>query len=358
MRLAAFLICLALPAFGQSADDAARDAIVQLQEAQGRLEAAGSARDQIRALTETVQAYEAGLAAVRSGLRQVTSQEADLAEDLSARRADLGRLLGTLSTISNTPEPVARRKSQRPIDAVRAGMLVADVTEGLQSEAEALRTELLQLEELRVLRAEAAENLEEGLTGAQTARAALGQAVSERSDLPTRFEDDPIQTALIMASSDTLGAFADGLAANLPDPEAGLKRQGNLPLPVEGIIHSAGGGKEGVYIAAAPQALVTSPVAATLLYRGPLLGDVNVVILEPAPDVLFVFAGLETLYGAVGEIIPVGAPLGLMGGDATKVNGILTENETDESDEAAQPLYLEVREGQSPVNPDAWFALE
>ncbi|PRY77323.1 septal ring factor EnvC (AmiA/AmiB activator) [Yoonia maritima] len=358
MRLAAFLICLALPAFGQTAGEAARDAMAQLQGAQDRLQSAGGARDQIKALTETVQSYEAGLAAVRSGLRQVAAQEAELSADLSARRSELGHLIGALSTISNTPEPVARSNAQRPIDAVRAGMLVADVTEGLQTKAEALRSQLSQIQGLRDVQAAATENLEDGLTGAQDARAALAHAISERSDLPTRFEEDTVQIALLMASSDSLGAFADALANDLPDPDAVLARQGNLPLPVRGIVQSSGRAAEGVYIAAVPQALVTSPVAATLLYRGPLLGDVNVVILEPAPDVLFIFAGLETLYGDVGQIIPAGTPLGLMGGDATKVNGILTENETSGTDEAAQPLYLEVREGQGPVNPDAWFALE
>ncbi|KJZ18927.1 murein hydrolase activator EnvC family protein [Loktanella sp. S4079] len=358
MRLAAALIWLAFPAVGQTADAVARDAIIQLQDAQGRLQAAGGAREQISALTETVQAYEVGLAAVRSGLRQVTEREAELSAELVAQRNEMGQLLGALSVISNTPKPVTFHNQQPPLDAVRAGMLVSDVAAGIQVRLDSLKVQIAELSDLSALRAETEANLAEGLSGAQSARAALGQAVSERTDLPSRFEENPIQVALLLASAESLGDFADALSVALPDPSETLAPMGNLPLPVPGIVQSAGRDREGVYIAAAPQALVTAPVSGTLLYRGPLLDDLNVVILEPTADVLFVFAGLDTLYGEVGQVVPKGAPLGLMGGDATKVNGILTENEPDSTEAEAQPLYLEVREGQSPVYPDAWFALE
>jgi len=36
----------------------------------------------------------------------------------------------------------------------------------------------------------------------------------------------------------------------------------------------------------------------------------------------------------------------------------LNDNLATMRDETLQSLYLEVREGQNPVNPDAWFALE
>lgn len=358
MRLLAFLVCIAGPALGQSAEVVARDAMLQLTRAHEQLVAADTAQDRIHALTGTVQAYEAGLAAMRSGLRQVQAREDALSADLLDRQAEVGNLLGVLATISHTPQPVLRGHPQGAVDAVRAGMLVSDVTAGLQAQATALQTQLARVQQVRALRVSATQTLEDGLQGAQDARIALGQAVSERDDLPKRFEEDPVQTALMMASSQTLGDFADALAQGLPDPETTLNRQGNLPLPVAGIVQGIGAQSDGIYIAAQAGALVTAPVTATLLYRGPLLDDLNVVILEPAPDVLFVIAGLDTLYGEVGQIVPAGTPLGHMPRDATEVNGILTEIGADPASAATQPLYLEVREGQSPVSPDAWFALE
>ena len=358
MRFAAILICLALPAFGQSAETAARDALVQLQEAESHLQAAGNGRDQIAALTQTVQAYEAGLAAARSGLRQLQTQETALTADLDARRADLGQLMGALATMSKTPAPVSRSQPQRPIDTLRAGMLAADVTLGMQKAADDVRVQLARLQGLRTLRADTTASLTAGMQAAQSARAALGRAISERTDLPQRFESDPVQVALLMSGADTLGAFADALAVALPNSEAVLTKQGSLPLPVPGIVQPQSSGDEGVYIATDPLALVIAPVDATLLYLGPLLGDLNVVILEPAPDVVFILAGLGTLYGEAGQIVTAGTPLGLMGGDATDVNGNLTENVGNHDQASAVPLYLEVREGQTSVSPDAWFALE
>lgn len=358
MRLTVVFMWLAMPVWAQSPDQAARVAIAQLQNAQVALRSADASRDQIAALTETVQAYEAGLGALREGLRQVTAEEQVLTGDLTARRAELGQFLGVLSAISTTPQPALNVQSHRQIDAARAGMLVADVSAGLHAQAEALRIQLAQVQSLRALRDDAEQALQDGLAGVQDARAALGQAVSTRSDLPQPFADDPTQTALLLASTETLARFADGLSESLPAAGATLTPSGNLPLPVAGIVQPTQTGRDGFFIAAPPHALVTAPVAATILYAGPYREDGNVVILEPTAHVLFILSGMETSFGQVGQIVPAGTPLGLMGGDATAVNGILTENDANPDEVAMQTLYLEVRDGQSSVSPDAWFALE
>ena len=64
----------------------------------------------------------------------------------------------------------------------------------------------------------------------------------------------------------------------------------------------------------APRALVTAPWPATIRYRGPLLDYGNVMILELGSGYLLILAGLETVYGEVGDVVPAGAALGLMGG--------------------------------------------
>ena len=139
---------------------------------------------------------------------------------------------------------------------------------------------------------------------------------------------------------------------------ATLAPAADLPLPVAGIIRTGTRDRPGITIAAAPRALVTSPVRATLLFRGPLLDYGNVIILEPAQDVLFVIAGMAEAFGQPGEIIEAGAPLGLMGGDVGMDDASSGHNQAIDAGQTTQPLYLEVRGGQGPVNPDAWFALE
>ncbi len=356
IRATALLLCLACPAFGQQT---AQDAAAALAAAGAQLSAAEGASDRITALTQTVQAYEAGLSAMRAGQRDIALREAELAEDLSERRAELAQLLGVLSAISRTPQPVQQAHPMGPLSTARSGMLVADVAPAIEAEVSDLRALLDEARRLRAAQDAAAQTLIDGLQGAQAARTALGQAVSERTDLPARFEDDPVQTALLVASAETLGAFATELAAARPDATADLTAQGNLALPVEGIVlPDDGSGRPGVRIAAAPRALVTTPVSATILFQGPLLDYGNVVIIEPAADVLFVMAGFAEVFGQPGQVLPTGAPIGLLGAAEGYDDGILTENLDVVSGQDAQALYLEVREGQTPVNPGAWFALE
>lgn len=356
IRLAAVLLWLSMPAFAQQAAEAA---MAQLNAARVQLEQAETASDRISALTETVRAYEAGLSALREGQRAIALQEADLAQDLNRQRAEMAKLLGVLTNISRTPQPVQQAHPAGPLATLRAGMMVADLTPALQAEADKIAQLLSDVRAARAAQDAAAQALNDGLTGAQTARAALGQAMSERSTLPTRFVDDPVQTTLMVASAETLGAFASQLAGMRPDATATLTPQGNLPLPVGGrVLPDDGSGRPGVRIAAPPRALVTTPVAATVLFQGPLLDYGTVVILEPAADTLFVLAGLEVVFVQAGEVVGPDAPIGLLGDAQGYDDGILTENLGAGTGRRAQSLYLEVRDGQSPVNTDAWFALE
>jgi septal ring factor EnvC (AmiA/AmiB activator) len=352
IRLIAACICFASGAFAQQN---AAEAAAQLQAAQAQLQAAESARDRIAALTQTVQAYEAGLAAMRQEQRDIALQEAILTEELDLRRAEFAQLLGVLSAISNTPQTVLRAHPDGPLNTVRAGMLVADVTPGLREEVARLNALLAQTQETRLAQDTAAQTLTEGLQGAQTARAALGQAVSERTDLPSRFEDDALQTALLVASTQTLDDFAAGLAEALPDATEVLTAQGDLPLPVAGtILPDDGTDRPGLRIGTVPRALVTAPAPATILFQGPLLDYGTVVILEPAADVMFVMAGFAEVFGTTGQVLPAGAPIGLLAAN----DGNLTENIGIATGQPSSALYLEVREGQAPVNPAAWFAVE
>jgi septal ring factor EnvC (AmiA/AmiB activator) len=356
IRLACLLIFLASAAVGQQA---AQDAARQLEDARAELAAATGARDRIAALTTAVQAYEAGLSAMRASQRDIALRELALQEELGARREDIASLLVVLTTISKTPQPVLRAHAAGPLDTVRAGMLVAEIAPALDAQTAELQILLQEARAVNAAQLAAAQTLEDGLNGAQTARAALGRAASERSDLPTRFVDDPVQTALLLASAETLGSFAAQLATVTPDQSATLVPAANLPLPVAGLIlPDDRSGRSGVRIGAAPRALVTAPAAATVLFQGALLDYGTVVILEPATNVLFVMAGFEEVFVQAGQVLPAGAPIGLLGDAQSYDDGILTENSGIGTGNRMQTLYLEVRDGQGPLNTDAWFALE
>jgi len=366
-------LCLVLWAGGAAAQSdiaqAARNAAARLDEAAGMLAAAETRDDRVAALTRTVQAYEAGLDALRDGLRRAAIRQRALEAELEARSDEIARLLGVLQAMGRAPAPLLLLHPSGPLGTARSGMMVADVTPALQARVDALRADLTEMAELRAVQDGAAQTLREGLAGVQGARTALSNAISERTDLPVRFTEDPVQTALLLSSTDTLAAFADGLAVivatetGVPAPDA-RTRQGSLPLPVQGTVLRAAGQADaagvvrpGIVIASRPRALVTAPAAATVRFRGPLLDYGNVVILEPAADVLFVIAGLSEVFGEVGQVVPEGAPVGLMGGDRPNTDAIVTELAAGDAGSRNETLYLEVREGQSAVDPATWFAV-
>jgi septal ring factor EnvC (AmiA/AmiB activator) len=346
---------------------AARAASEQLQAATALLDDAESARDRVRALTKTVLAYESGLAAMREGLRRAATREAQLNRQLQARESEIAQLLGVLQIIESAPPPILLLHPSGPMGSARAAMMLAEVTPGLNARAQALQRDVSEMQVLRELRQAAAENLEEGLAGVQQARAGLSKAIADRTDLPRRFTEDPVRTAILISSTDTLDAFADGLSemaeGNITGTSADITtRKGQLPLPVQGIIlHRAGEAdaagikRDGIIVATRPAALVTSPTAATIRYRGPLLNLGNVIILEPQPGTLFVLSGLHEVYGEAGLVIPEGSPVGLMGGAMLQSGAIVSLSSEGTGTERSETLYIEVREGSSSVDPETWF---
>lgn len=341
-----------------------------LEQATVALQQADSARDRVRALTDTVRAYEAGLAAMREGLRRVSTREAQLSRHLRAREAEIGDLLGVLQTIETAPPPVLLVHPSGPLGSARSAMMLAEVTPGLAARAETLRHDLREVQTLRLLQQAAAETLQDGLAGIQTARADLSKAIADRTDLPRRFTEDPVRTAILITSTETLDGFASGLAEiagdDITETDADISdRKGALSLPVQGVVlrrsgeaDAAGIRRQGIIVATRPRALVTAPTASTIRYRGPLLDLGNVMILEPQPDTLFVLSGLSEVYGEPGQVIPEGMPVGLMGGASPQAGAILSPSGDGTGSELSETLYIEVREANRPVDPETWFRTE
>jgi septal ring factor EnvC (AmiA/AmiB activator) len=319
-------------------------------------------------LSETVRAYEAGLSAVRAGLRRATIRERELSLKLAGQEEEIAALLTVLQARGRAGSPSLFLHPEGALGTARAGMIVSQMTPALNAQADALRETLVEVSTLRQLQAGAERSLQDGLTGVQDARTALSQAIADRTDLPRKFTEDAVKTALLIATTETLEAFAAGLgeisggpletAANVDV----FDQKGALPLPVAGRVlrrageaDAAGIKRPGVLLATRPRALVSAPVAATIRYQGPLLDFGNVMILEPKSGLLMVFAGLDVVYGRTGEVIAEGAPLGLMGGKDAAIGEILTQVGDGTGSDLSQSLYLEVREDNEPVNPESWF---
>ena len=344
----------------------AAGAAADLQAAIEAMQAATGARDRVAALTQTIRAYEQGLDAVREGLRQVTIRETALTLQFEAQRDQVARLVGVLESLPTDPGPLLLLHPTGPLGTARSGMLLAEVTPALQAQADRLRGELTEVHDLRAVQEAASATLAQGLGAAQEARSALSRAISDRTDLPIRFIDDPDVLRGLLESADTLDAFAAGLASDTaaedlsPDITAA---KGTLPMPVLGTIlrrpdeaDAAGVRRPGLLVATRARALVTAPWPATIRYRGPLLDYGNVMILELGRGYLLILAGLETVYGEVGEVVPPGAALGLMGGPEAMATEFLASSQEGGGAGGSETIYVELRQGADPVDPTEWFA--
>jgi len=360
--LALVLLLMPPPARAGVAEDAAR-AAADLASAVTALQEATGAQDRIAALTRTIKAYERGLAALREALRQAALRETHLTRAFEIKRDRVAQLVGVLSQIDPDPGPLLLLHPAGPLGTVRSGMMLADVTPALQAEAEILRGELAELAQLQSLQTAAGQTLAAGLQAAQTARTALSQAMSDRTTLPRRFTEDPDVLRGLLQSADTLDAFASGLSLDDSSETGFVGAKGHLPLPVMGRIlllpdetDAAGVTRPGLTLATRPLALVTAPWPSTIRYTGPLLDYGNVMILEPGGGYLLILAGLDTLYGEVGQVIASGTPIGLMGTALPGTADILSQTTDEGGSAGSETLYLELRLGAKTVNPLDWFA--
>jgi len=346
----------------------ARIAAAQLEDAHVALTQAEGARDRVAALTQTIQAYEAGLNALREGLRRAAVRETAIAREFDSESERVSQLLGVLLNIQSNSGPLLLLHPAGPLGTARSGMIVTDMTPAFQKQAAELRTKLEEVALLRALQESAAGSLEDGLSGVQLARTRLSQAVSERTELPVRYLSDPLEVRRLIDSTETLDGFASGLSEIDIGEEIALETQtftdaaGTLALPVSGTLlrrfnesDAAGIRRPGLLIATRPLALVTTPWAATIRYRGPLLDYGNVMILEPQANTLLVLTGLDQVYGEVGQVVPPDSAVGLMGGVETGANTFLLSAANGTGSEQTETLYIEIRVDGKPVDPTKWF---
>lgn len=369
-RLALCLMCCALAPLPAAAADAvaqARAAVSAMQQAARQLQDATGADDRVAALSATVRGYETGLAALREGMRQLAVEEAAETGALAAERTRLSRLIGVLVALERGPAPLRLLHPSGPVGAVRAGMILADVAPALERRAAEVMRRLERLAILRSLRAVALNELRAGLESAQTARAALSQAVARRSSVPApEAQARAARLAALARDARTLAEFAESLGRAPRPPGAGAEEfaalKGRLPLPVRGRIlrrpgeaDAAGIRRPGLVLAVPARALVTAPATGTLRYRGPLLNYGNVILLETAPDILLVLAGLDVVYPDNAGIVDAGAPLGLMPGEAPVSAEFLVEAGKTEGASLSETLYIEIRKNGEAVDPMDWF---
>lgn len=360
VAVAALGLAPGMPAAGPA--ETIAEASARITDAASALDAAPDLppEDRIAALTDAIGAYGQALDTLRGVVLDATAREREIAVTLALRREQIARLLGALQKMERAPPPARGLHPQGPLAAARAAGMMERLRPALQDAARGVAGALGDLEAARLLRDAGKRDLAAGLVELDAARDEL-RGELEPHAAPRITEDAAL--AGMLRDTDTLTALAAALAEPVGAQPAGPRAARALSLPVAGEVllgfnapDAAGVRRPGIVLRAAPLSLVTAPAPGVVRYAGPFLDYGYVVVLEADAQTLVVVAGLAQLRIRSGDTVRQGALLGLLGGRALDVEEYLMLPRAGTGAGMGETLYIEIRHGRSPVDPEPWFA--
>jgi len=324
---------------------------------------------------------------IEARITELTTQEADILERLLSDREALIDVLAALQRIERGTPPALATSPGEAQEAARAASLLASITPELQARAEALAIEL---ENLRVVRADVeVERIDLAANDVEldARQATIRQLLAERRQLEARHRGEAERLADVAATAgeqarslrqllETLRGMteisprfnprrlirSDDIPTPALRPEDGLvvarasmapietlrfaDRRGQLRPPVEGTIvlrfrqdDENNEPLEGIRIRTRAGGQVVAPFDARVEYAGAFNTYNGLLILSAGDDYYIVLAGLASIYAEPGQSVLAGEPVGEMPDDG----------------ETAPDLYLEIRRGETAVDPEPWL---
>ncbi|MCO5089691.1 peptidoglycan DD-metalloendopeptidase family protein [Bosea sp. (in: a-proteobacteria)] len=346
--------------------------------------------------TARTQAGEERLGALETRLSLLQSSEAAIRRSLESRRALIAEVLAALQRIGRRPPPAVLVRPEDILEAVRASMLLGAVVPDLRQEVEILGTDLSELVRLR-----------DGIAAEKTRIGAeMEQIAAERQRLASLIEvrrEREASAAKDVAAQAALGGELAGQARSLRDFVETIEKEisvankaaeaarqaieqatreqrermtalafkdparlapkiafaetkGLLSLPAAGSRlrgfgdpDGAGGTIRGISLETRPNALVSAPSDAWVVYAGPFRSFGQLLILNAGGGYYILLAGMQRIDVALNQFVLAGEPVAAMGetseAAATTV-GVGT----------GQPvLYIEFRKDGVSIDPTPWW---
>ncbi|HET9160565.1 MAG TPA: peptidoglycan DD-metalloendopeptidase family protein [Caulobacteraceae bacterium] len=282
-------------------------------------------------------------------LAQMSVQETELAVRVGANKNRLAHMLGALQMYSRNPPPALLVHPQDAKDAVRAAILIRAVTPELEKRA---RRYAAEVDQARKLRRDVATGSAELFTAESVLadqKSKLEQMIAEKTELERQLASGVLiadrQIADIAGRAQTLGKLLGGLptqaSANASLKPAVLKSPTvGAPVSRFGEQSRDGDRSEGWTWRPPAGSAVAAPSSGLIEFAGPLYGWGQVLIMRLAGDYHVVLAGMDQITVKPGQSVAEGQPIGRMANNAQgEVGSGLAE------------LYLEVRNGNRPVDP-------
>ncbi|MDG1418448.1 MAG: peptidoglycan DD-metalloendopeptidase family protein [Maricaulis sp.] len=389
------------PDVSESEDpDPAEAARLEAEQEQARLDAAASiaaaaelADEITRLQRQLVDAArrasdsEAAALQAETAISGLTEQEAQILARLYADRESLIDVLAALQRIETQTPPAILAAPDDAAEAARAASLMATLAPHLRERARLLADEL---DELRSVRA-ATLTQRETLTVAETAllqqRDEIEALILRRRALESQRRDeadafasrasrlgDRAQSIRSLISElsrmaevmPTLNPRRRSALEGAPEPRMRPTRtlvaaraptaplqslrfvdaHGQLSLPATGQFvrnfgdaDTDGALSEGIFIRTRARAQVISPFDARVEFAGPFNTYGGLLILNVGDNYYMILSGLSATFATAGQSVLAGEPVGTM----------------PDSSEPAPELYLEIRRGNTAVDPRPWL---
>ncbi|MDF1722719.1 MAG: peptidoglycan DD-metalloendopeptidase family protein [Minwuia sp.] len=370
-----FVLATTAPALAQDRDPDAE--LKQLEETQAatrtRLKSLSDDAARFASENEALSRQLAAAAdAVRLAERQIDTAEDTVAEldrdirrktiDLTARREALASTLSALLGVARMPPLAAVAQPGQIAENAMTASALAGVTPVLQGRVARLRSDLMELDDLRKRKLAARRSANETIATLAAERDKLELLLRDRREqldaLSIARDIESTRLARLAARARDLNSLMDQLApvttlARIPDRPARrtsvTSLKGQLPMPAEGRIshrfgdHRPGAPHEaqGLTLSTRSSALVTAPHDGTVSFAGPFRSYGRLLIIDLGDGYHLLIAGLAQSDVTVGQWVLAGEPVGSM---------------TRTTDGKRPELYLELRRNGSPVDPLPWMA--
>lgn len=318
--------------------------------------------------------------AARARRAALVPLEAELAGEAEAARARLARLAAALERLARTPREALLLHAQAPVDALRAGRLLAHAVPAVEAHARAVAVALDDHRAARAALAGEEEALAAALAAEEAGRARLEEMIARRGRLMAALDAERMSVAmrlemlgremgslrellerLAARRAEEERARAAAAAAAEQEREAGerarqasaearpfAEARGRARPPAPGRLvanwgqaDASGTASRGMAFEAAPEATIVSPWHGTVAYAGPFRGYGVILIVDSGDGYHWFVTGFGRLDVAPGQPVRAGEPVGQAPGAG-----------------AARPVvYVELRRNGQPVDPAPWVAL-
>jgi murein hydrolase activator len=358
-----------------------------LAQAKAALDEQNTLSDRLVNLAQTAAVQERQLALTEQRQFKLKAEIARISLDLASQQDVMAEVLAGLQRLSHNPPPALVVAPNDVLGALRGAMLFGTIVPEMRMAAQKLQDQLTDLAHLRSRLDDEARQHDEALTALNASRTDIAALITEKEALALASQHDldaerkhaedlaAKATSLkqLLATLEKEKAEAEAKqsaeakarteleeklkAASLVPEVAFSKSKGLIAYPAQGEIvrhfgedFGLGTPIEGVIIATATQAQVTSPVTGKIEFAGKFRSYGQMVIVNAGEGYLVLLAGLDQVNTAHGQSVKAGEPVGVMGAKAGSVamsNGL--------TDLTKPVLYVEFRKNGDPVDPTPWW---